>query len=277
MVGVRDAVTALFVPGDRADRFPKALGSGADVVILDLEDAVSPADKTVARANVKTALESGNARFVVRINPQQTSWHEDDLTLIDECSGGGGLLGVMIPKAESARSMEEIRGRVASTVDLIPLIETARGVAAAVEIGSAPGVARLSFGAIDFALDVDSWSETVLDHARCELVIASRVSELTGPLDSPSVQIKDTNAVAASARRARDLGFGGKLCIHPAQLDPVKAGFVPSDNDIEWARQVLETDTESASQVAGLMVDRPVVERARRIMATNATAGGVSR
>lgn len=271
----REAITALFVPGDRSDRFAKALASGADVVIVDLEDAVRPADKHVARANARAALAAGGSRMMVRINPPATPWHADDLDLIAEIGPEDGLVGVVLAKAESADQVAAVRERTRADVDIVALIESALGVHAVHEI-AASGVSRLAFGAIDLALDFDSNSETLLDQVRFQLALASRVAELAPPLDTPSVEIRDLDAVTESARRARAFGFGGKFCIHPAQLAPVKAAFVPTASEVSWAELVLTADTDAATQVGGIMVDRPVLERARRILVAHALVGGAS-
>lgn len=270
----RDAITALFVPGDRPDRFAKALGSGADVVIVDLEDAVAPHEKSAARAHVRSALVAGDSRIMVRINPPQTSWHDDDIALVADFGPDEGLLGVVVAKAESAAQLSAVQARIKPGVEIVALIESARGLAAVTEIASAGGVTRLAFGAIDLALDLDSTSEKLLDLARFELAVASRVADLAPPLDTPSVEIRDVDAVAESARHARGFGFGGKLCIHPAQLAPVRAAFLPTPSEVAWAQLVLTAGTESATQVGGIMVDRPVIERARRILATAAATEG---
>lgn len=274
-ISPREAITALFVPGDRPDRFAKALASGADVVIVDLEDAVGPADKSAASDNVRAALAAGRSRIMVRINPPGTSWYADDLDLIAAFGPEDGLVGVVIAKAESADQVSAVRARAREDVDIVALIESAVGVHAVHEI-AASGTDRLALGAIDLALDLDSTSETLLDQVRFQLTLASRVAELPPPLDTPSVEIRDLGAVAESAQRARAFGFGGKLCIHPAQLAAVKAAFVPTASEVSWAELVLTADTHATTQVDGIMVDRPVIERARRILVAKALVGGAS-
>ncbi len=267
---VAGAVTALFVPGDRPDRFGKAAAAGADVVILDLEDAVAPANKSAALDAVLVALgpaTSDSLRALVRINAVGTATFDAELEAL--ATLGAALLGVLVPKADHPDSVSHIANRL-QTVQrrraLVALVESATGVLGAVELARTPGMTRLAFGALDLTADVDADLESpVVDHARAQVVLASRAAELAAPLDSPETAIHDEQVIGAAARRARAAGFGGKLCIHPAQLAAVRAGFRPSPEEIAWARTVVDGGG-SAIQVAGHMVDRPVIERALRIL-----------
>ena len=274
------AITALFVPGNRPERFRKATGSAADVVIIDLEDAVAPEEKDGALAAILENLAPGpdTVRALVRINAEGApSLHAELAALRDlAAQPGHGLLGLVVPKAENP----DVLGRIATALGgitgpplaLVALIESALGVQNAPELARVPGVTRLAFGAIDYALDINAGpSDRVLDYARSALVVASRASGLTAPLDSPSVQISDVGAVAESATLAREFGFGGKLCIHPAQLEPVAAAFRPTPAEVDWARSVIGA-TGGAAQMGGQMIDRPVTLRAERILARHAVA-----
>lgn len=276
---VRGAVTALVVPGDRPERFAKAAASGADVVIIDLEDAVAAADKANARQEAVAALTGsgaesvGGVRALVRVNAQDTAEYDGDFGALLELASqpDHGLLGLMLPKAEEPEQVAELAAKLPADVPLVALVESALGLVNAVELARVPGLERLAFGAIDFALDIDAdGGDRVLDHARAQLVVASRAAGIAAPLDSPSTAIRDTAAVAASAKLGRSFGFGGKLCIHPAQLPAVAAAFTPSSEEIAWARKVLATDG-GAVQVDGQMVDRPVIDRARRIIERTGT------
>jgi len=268
LAAVTSAVTALFVPGNRPERFAKAAASGADVVIIDLEDAVAAGDKADARREAVAALRGGGVRALVRPNASGTAEYDGDvLALLDLASQPGhGLLGVMVPKAEDPGQLAALAASLPQDVPLVALVETALGLVNAVELARVPGVARLAFGAIDFALDIDAdGGDRFLDHARSQLVVASRAAGIAAPLDSPATAIRDTGAVAESARLGRGFGFGGKLCIHPAQLAPVTGAYTPSAEQIDWARRVLAAEG-GAAQVDGQMVDRPVTDRARRIL-----------
>jgi citrate lyase subunit beta/citryl-CoA lyase len=270
---VVSAVSALFVPGDRPERFAKAAAAGAGVVIIDLEDAVAPAAKSAALAAAVEAVapDGGGApvRALVRVNPLGSGHYDADITLLLAAARtpGSGLLGIMVPKAEYPGALRQLRADMPKHLALVPLVESALGVVNAVELARVPGVTRLAFGAIDFALDIDAdGGDRFLDHARSQLVLASRAAGIAAPLDSPSTDIKDTARVAESARLARNFGFGGKLCIHPAQLDTVHAAFAPTEADVAWALSVIGAEG-GAAQVDGRMIDRPVTERAKRILA----------
>jgi citrate lyase subunit beta/citryl-CoA lyase len=268
---VANAVTALFVPGDRPERFAKAAAAGAGVVIIDLEDAVAPEAKSAALAAALEAVApDGGApvRALVRVNPQGSGHYDADITLLLAAARtpGSGLLGLMVPKAEDAGALRQLRADMPIHLALVPLIESALGVVNALELARVPGVTRMAFGAIDFALDIDAdGGDRFLDHARAQLVLASRAAGIAAPLDSPSTDIKNSTRVAESALLARNFGFGGKLCIHPAQLATVHGAFAPTEADVEWARSVIGAEG-GATQVDGQMIDRPVTERAKRIL-----------
>lgn len=273
---VAGAVTALFVPGDRPQRFAKAAAAGAGVVIVDLEDAVAPAHKAEALAAALRALspaEAGGFRALVRVNPPGTQNYDAETSALLQLAGaaGHGLLGLVVPKAEDPAVLRELAERLAPAgLALVALVESAAGVVNAVELARVPGVTRLAFGAIDYALDIDAdadaGSDRFLDYARSALVVASRAAGIAAPLDSPATDIRDAEPVAASARLGRSFGFGGKLCIHPAQLAPVQDAFIPTDAQVQWARSVIAAEG-GAAQVDGQMIDRPVTERAKRILA----------
>jgi citrate lyase subunit beta/citryl-CoA lyase len=272
MDAVANAVTALFVPGDRPERFTKAVASGADVVIVDLEDAVAPEAKASALGAVlRSIAPAAGGEFVralVRVNPLGSDQHDAEITALLAAAdvGGSGLLGIVVPKAEDAGALEHLRARMPAQLALVPLIESARGVVNSLQLARVPGVTRLAFGAIDFALDIDAdGGDRFLDHARAQLVLASRAAGIAAPLDSPSTEIADSGRVADSSRLARNFGFGGKLCIHPAQLAPARTAFAPTEAEIHWAHSIVDSEG-GAVQVDGQMIDRPVTERAKRIL-----------
>lgn len=270
------ARAALFVPATRADRIPKALASGADAVIVDLEDAVAPQDKDSARAALDVALAhqhrasatapSAGPALWVRVNTG-APWSDQDLAL---CARHAAVQAVVVPKAESAQQMQaafEACGRK----PLVALIETAEGYARRDDVASHPAVKRLAFGSIDFQLDLGISGEgDALLVFRSGLVLASRLAELPAPLDGVTVEVANPEVVAADAARARALGFGGKLCIHPQQVGPVNAAFSPSPAEIDWAQRVVaacEASAGAAVAVDGKMVDRPVLLRAQALLA----------
>jgi citrate lyase subunit beta/citryl-CoA lyase len=276
MTGEHDTLSLarswLFVPGDRPERFAKAAASTADVVICDLEDAVAPAAKAEARAQVRSWLEAGG-RACVRINAADTAWYEQD---IDAIGAASGLLAVMVPKAENADIIGTLSHALPHQVDVIALVETALGVVEINAIASAPRVVRLAFGSLDYALDIDAAHEPeALLLPRVQLVLASRSAGLPGPVDGVTTALQDRTALIADAGRARRLGLTGKLCIHPRQLADVNAAFSPTAADLAWAARVIAAFDGSAAVIDldGHMVDRPVFDRARRIVALHEIRG----
>jgi citrate lyase subunit beta/citryl-CoA lyase len=254
----------LFVPGNRPERFDKALASGADAVIVDLEDAVPPDHKDAARAAVAAWL-SAERPVVVRINAIDTPWFGADVALCRRA----GVAAVMLAKTERAQDLTAV-GAAVPLLPLIPLIESAAGIDQLRAIATAPRVQRLAFGAIDFQLDLNmraGFDELI--YFRSQLVLASRLANLAAPIDSPSTLIDDPRAVEDEAQRARRLGFGAKLCIHPKQVDGVNRSFSPSAAEVAWAERVLAAAAVShgaAVALDGKMVDKPVILRAQAIL-----------
>ena len=268
------ARTYLFVPGNRPERFAKALASAADAVVLDLEDAVAVDDKSMAREAVWLQLAGMPAearrRIVVRINDIASSWFAMDLRALLQ-SGGPQ---VMLPKAESAAHIAAVRSTVPDA-EVLALIETARGVAAADEVAAAPGVSRLVFGTLDFALDLDvdtATGDEGLAYAAGRIAVASRAAGLAAPVAGVTPQLDDEARLLADLAQARRFGFGAKLCIHPKQIDPIHRALLPSAAAVDWAHRVLEAEAASpgAAKLDGRMVDRPVVLQAERILMRSA-------
>lgn len=259
---MRALASYLFVPGDRPERFHKALASGAAQVIVDLEDAVAPAAKSAARAAVAAWLHPDHP-VVLRINGAGTPWFEADLAL----AAHPGVAAVMLPKAEDAATLRAVRA-AAPQAALLPLIESARGIEAVDAIARTPGVERLVFGSIDFQLDLGLTGDgEELLFFRSRLVLASRLAGIAAPVDGVCTAIADDAALRQASERARRLGFGGKLCIHPRQVAVVEAAFAPSAEELAWAEKVLAAAGSEGAAVAvdGQMVDKPVLARARRI------------
>jgi citrate lyase subunit beta/citryl-CoA lyase len=252
----------LFVPADRPERYAKALASGADAVIVDLEDAVAPSAKDRARALLADWLaHDAAAPVIVRINAADTPWFDDDLALV----GAANVAAVMLPKAEGREDLARIPHPC-----LLPLIETAAGVDALRELARAPKVERLVFGSIDLQADLGiSGDDQELLLFRSQLVLLSRLANLAPPVDGVCTAIDDAPALEAQTQRARRLGFGAKLCIHPRQVDAVNRGFTPGAEEVAWSRRVLDAAVASggtAVAVDGKMVDKPVILRARALM-----------
>lgn len=247
----------LFVPADRPERFAKAAASGADAVILDLEDAVAPAAKPVARAAL--AADFTELPVIVRINATGTAWHEDDLAAVAALP----VAGIMLPKAERIEDL----ARVAAIKPVIALVETVAGMSAASDLARSGHAARLAFGSVDYAADLGcAHVREALAAARAEVVFASRLGSLLPALDGVTTDVSDPERAADDARHAALLGFGGKLVIHPRQVEPVRQAFAPTEAELDWARRVLASG-DGVAVVDGTMVDEPVRIRARSILA----------
>jgi len=265
---MRYPVTYLFVPGNRPDRFDKAQASGADAVIFDLEDAVSPGEKDRARANVREWVASHQEaapHVVVRVNDVTTPWFDADVDLLRHC----GLHFAMLPKAEAAEAIAGVVAALPPAGRVLPLIETARGVENVSAIAAARGVQRLVFGTLDYAVDLDlSGDERGLHHPAARIALASRCAGLASPVGGVTPAIDDEARLLADLAFDRAFGFGAKLCIHPRQVAAIHKALQPTNAEIDWARRVLAAAAAApgASRVDGRMVDRPVVRKAQAIL-----------
>jgi len=253
----------LFVPGNRPERFDKACATQADAVIVDLEDAVPPADKAAARAALAAWL-SAQQQVLVRINGFGSPWFEDDLAL---CSRPG-VAGIVLPKAEHEEALDAVARAGAAAI--LPLIESGLGLWNAAALARLPRVQRLVFGSIDFSFDmgIQESHETLL-YARSQLVLASRVAGIAAPVDGVTTSFDEPERVHADTLRARTLGFGGKLCIHPKQVAPVHEAFAPTAEETAWAGRVVAAAAAAqggAVALDGKMVDRPVILIAQQML-----------
>lgn len=260
--------TALFVPATRPERIPKALGSGADAVIVDLEDAVAEELKAAARDNLDRFLsDHPQARVLVRINAPQHPQQAADISL---CARHAGVIGVLLPKVESAGQVAQV-ARCGKPI--WPIVESAEGLHELASIAMADGVERLSFGALDLGLDLGLSSgtaaaERILDQARYGILLHSARAGLAAPLDSVFPDFRNPDGLRQMAADARDMGFGGLLCIHPSQIEPIHQTLMPSATELGWAERVLAAETrgEGVFVVDGQMVDAPVIGHARRLL-----------
>lgn len=261
----------LFVPGDRPERFDKALSSGADAVVLDVEDAVGLDKKADARdaiSRYSARPRSSGPAVLVRINSTATSLGRDDLEWLKRTAGIDGLL---VPKAESGVALAAV-ARDLPALALVAIVESARGLLNVREVAHAAGVVRLAFGHLDFMADTGirpGADESELSAARLAIVLASRDAALPAPIDGVTVEIQDDGRLATDVARSIRAGFQGKLCIHPRQITGVHQAFAPSAEELAWARRVIAADQASeggAVQVDGRMVDAPVVLRARKTL-----------
>jgi citrate lyase subunit beta/citryl-CoA lyase len=285
--------TFLFAPGNHPRRVENALSLDADAVILDLEDAVATSDKAAARKPVAEALKGPRrCRGYVRPNaPSSPFCYRDLVETIHE-----KVDGVVLPKVESAAdlhavdwllaALERERGITEGSIDLIPMVETAAGVARVDRILQARSlrpyrapwrVKRVAFGAGDYSLDVGlvpSHEEPELAEARARVVLASRAAGMEGPLDSPWFHLRDMEGFRRSLERSRRGGFQGRLCVHPDQVPVANELFTPNADEIARAERIVaafrqaEATGAAAVEVDGQMVDYPIVHRAQALLET---------
>lgn len=256
----------LFVPGDRPERFDKAMASGAHAVILDLEDAVLPQRKAQARQAVQAWLERASAPVWVRVNPQGTPWYDEDCELLRYPN----VRGVMVPKAQSSEGLLQLAHELQPGQQLIPLVESVAGWFEARALAHVPRVLRLAFGSVDFMSDSGIRGEGEEMHAvRTQLVLVSRLAGLQSPIDGVSLAIDDATQLQADVRRSRQFGFGAKLCIHPKQVRAVGDGFLPTAEEVQWASRVVQAvahEPNGAIAIDGKLVDKPILALAQQIL-----------
>ncbi|EJT04452.1 CoA ester lyase [Rhizobium sp. CCGE 510] len=258
----------LFVPGDRPERFAKALSTAADVVVIDLEDAVAPARKAGAREALK-ALDAGDGldRIVVRINASTTCDFEEDV----EACKGVGVGAVMLAKTEGNDSLDRVVSR-SGDIRIIALVESALGIERCAEIASHVAVDRIAFGSIDYQLDLGIPEDGPgLAAARSEIVLRSRLASIAAPIEGVTAAYSDGTQLMTDISVARSFGFSGKLAIHPLQIEAINHGFAPSEAEVTWAKRILAAAEEAGGEVGavslnGEMIDRPVLLRAERIL-----------
>ena len=256
-------VAPLFVPAVRPDRFAKAADSGADAIIVDLEDAVPIESKVAARGNL-ASIQALQVPAFIRINGAGTPWHQDDLDVLARL----GAVRVCVPKVETIELLASIVTRLGPATQILAQIETAAGVQNAAAIAAHPNVQQLAFGPADFFLDMGGPSSRALAlHVLARLAVASRAAGKPLPLDGPTFILGDTGELDEECSAAAAHGAGGKLCIHPSQIRPTLAAFRPSEQELAWARLVVEMDQGGAAMiVAGQMIDAPIVARAKALL-----------
>jgi citrate lyase subunit beta/citryl-CoA lyase len=271
----------MFVPGNHERRLEKVKELTADIIIYDLEDAVALNEKANARNMVQAALRTNTAKVnFVRVNDASTSHFSEDIAAV----AGPGLAGIILPKAANKdqivlvdyllSQIEEKHNLSIGRIEIVPLIESAIGLHNAFEIASASDrVKRLAFGSVDYTLDIGaqlSKEGTEILFARSQLVVVSRAAGIEPPIDAVYIHVKDPEGFLRDAQLAKQLGFQGKLVIHPDQIDVVNHLFSPTSDEIEEAKAIASAFDEAlakglaAIQVNGKLVDYPVAERAKR-------------
>ena len=286
--------TALFVPGNRPDRIVKAFGTGADVVIIDLEDAIPLSEKESSRPNVREKVaEFADRMILVRTNALGSAFVDGDL---DEAIVEG-VNGIILPKVERADDITKIntllieveknRPLPEGSIRVFPLIESAAGVQHIYDIVSTKTkperIYTVMFGAADYTLDMGiemTMGGNELFYARSRIAIACRAAGIAPPVDTPfMIDLKNTEALISDARRAKELGFQGKLVIHPNQVEPCNRIFSPLPEEIKKAEKIVKAFEEAeaggmaAIQLEGKFIDYPVVKRSKDILALAAAIG----
>ncbi|WP_346892335.1 CoA ester lyase [uncultured Roseibium sp.] len=264
----------LFVPASRPQLIEKAQAADPTCVIADLEDAVAPDDKEAARQALASLKVADDVPLCVRINAAATPWFADDLDMVAAMAREGRCAGLVLPKAEDPAHVNAIRNALPSGAACFGLVETALGVARVREL--APVFDRLFFGSLDYAADLGcAHTVPALAHARSEIVLASRIADKPGPVDGVTAETRDMDVIRNDAAYAAELGFKGKLLIHPAQLSPAKAGFRPSDDEIAWADRVVSAaGNGGVAKLDGKMVDAPVIAKAKAVLARASETAG---
>ena len=281
------ACTFLFTPGNAPQRFEKGLRSRADGVVLDLEDAVAVQDKDLARQQVfdwlvthaHSVVGDNKAMVAVRLNPMGSVFFPaDEAALLNALRSGHGPDGVMMPKVESASEMAKMLERWGAQCERLPwvmaLIETARGLEHVTAIAQAhPRVVALGFGAADLAADLGcemSWEPML--YPRSRMVQAAALARLA-LFDVPYLDIRNPEGLAAETRRVQALGFTGKLAIHPDQVPVIVQALLPTEKQVQDAHAIVaaaQAHPQGVCVLSGRMIDEPVVQSARRVIARSA-------
>ena len=256
----------LYVPAHDERKIAKALaGTGADVVILDLEDGVPPSERETARRHVAAMSAQSQTSILVRMNAVGAQDHAADLAAIHAARI---VAGVVLAKADAA-GIRALAPRLPDGLGLWPLIESAAGVASLTSLTSGLPLAGLLLGAGDLLADLGArWTreELPLLYARSQLVMTAAACGIPA-IDTPDAEFRDLELLAERSARARDLGFSGKAAIHPAQLDVIRAAFTPSADEIRWAREVIAKAADGGAWTSGSEVqDAATVRRAERIL-----------
>ncbi|WNC03238.1 CoA ester lyase [Streptomyces sp. CGMCC 4.7035] len=265
-------LTLLYAPGDRPEVVGKALVSGADVVLIDLEDAIAPDRKEYARAATAERLsERPPVPVHVRVNALDSPWAEADLTALTALPG---LSGLRLPKVTSASEVVDVAERAASAkggaIPLYALLETALGVERAFTIASAhPAVRGIALGEADLRADLGVREDAGLDWSRSRVVVAARAAALPPPAQSIHPDTRDLEGLAASCAHGRTLGFLGRAAIHPRQLPVIERAYAPTAEEITRAEETLKAAAREPGAQAlpdGRFIDTAVVREAQRTL-----------
>ena len=256
-------ITPLFVPGARSDRFEKALQSGADTIIIDLEDSVSETQKEVARQNL-LGLDKKSHNIFVRVNDLDSPYVKEDLACIERC----GEVGIMLSKSEDASAIAQWLALHSIERKILCLIETVKGLAAISELMQNRSVIGCAFGHFDFSTDLGCRADlSVLAPYRAELVFKSKLFGKAAPLDCVTADISAIDQLKMDCEDAKQRGFGGKLLIHPSQVKLAQSIFLPSKEEYNEAKKLLKaTASQTILQYEGRMIDKPILKKAKQLI-----------
>ncbi len=267
------AKSFLFAPSIYPERFIKALQSGANQIIIDLEDSVEEAKKEVGRKNIadfSSQCVKNNDKFLIRINETQSAEFQKDLSLISTIKESNSIVGIVLPKAQN---YEDIDILSKFELPIIPIIESALGVENLDDIARHPSVLALSFGSLDMTLDLNlqegEGKNFILNSIRTQIVLKSVKYNLLSPINGVYPDIKNIDGLKEDLLFAKSMGFGGSLCIHPNQVVPINEVFSPSAQQIAWAKEILSLRKNSNDIIFnhnGMMVDLPVIKKAEQIL-----------
>lgn len=274
MVNMAHIKTWLFVPATRIDRVSKAFASGADAVIVDLEDAVALDDKVQARKALQEYYDSADYQPVwIRINQASSAEFAKD---IKACEQMPNLAGVILPKAEQPKDIEYIHHLTGLSV--IALIENAIGLHQVDAMAKASGLIAFSYGFLDLCNDLGAQvgmpaADIVANQIRYQLILTSKINQLSPPIDTVYPDFDDAKGLSARVQLWSQMGMSGMLCIHPKQVAVVQNALQPTDAEVEFARRVVaeyERSGQAVFKVDGEMVDAPVIQRCLQLLGTNA-------
>ena len=256
-------ITPLFVPGTRSDRFEQAIQSGADTIIIDLEDSVCPSQKQVARENL-LGFDKQGCNLFVRVNDLDSPFVRDDLACLKKC----GEVGIMLSKSEDPHAITQWLEQHSGTRQILCLIETVKGFAQTSALMQHENVIGCAFGHFDFSTDLGCEADiSLLAPYRADLVLQSKLHGKAAPLDCVTADISQIGQLKLDCEDAKRRGFGGKLLIHPSQVKPAQSIFLPSEDDYEKAKELVAvTANQAVIQHEGRMIDKPILKKAEQLI-----------
>ncbi len=256
-------ITPLFVPGTRSDRFEQAIQSGADTIIIDLEDSVSQSQKQVARENL-LGFDKQGCNLFVRVNDLDSPFVRDDLACLKKC----GEVGIMLSKSEDPHAITQWLEQHSGTRQILCLIETVKGFAQTSALMQHENVIGCAFGHFDFSTDLGCEADiSLLAPYRADLVLQSKLHGKAAPLDCVTADISQIGQLKLDCEDAKRRGFGGKLLIHPSQVKPAQSIFLPSEDDYEKAKELVAvTANQAVIQHEGRMIDKPILKKAEQLI-----------